>query len=151
MKSLRQPFYQIYWSLSKKLSFEKSLLGICKLLRLFVNTLTADDRYCLLKRDQFRCNYLKNSFFLTIYFSTFEIYTKFWTFSQKAWPSWLMYFRNYGFRKRWLNQYLKSPSSEDPSKSSMVNGSKHCWNLNESIFTIFIDHCEGNWLTKCLC
>ena len=30
----------------------------------------------------------------------------------------------------------------------MVDGSKHCWNLNDSTFSIFIDHCEDNWLTK---
>ena len=27
---------------------------------------------------------------------------------------------------------------------------KHCWNLNESTFTKFIDHCEGNWVEKSL-
>ena len=55
-----------------------------------------------------------------------------------------MYFLSYGLRKSWLDKYLKSPVSEDPSTSSMVNGSKHCWNVEESTFTIFIGHCEGN-------
>ena len=27
----------------------------------------------------------------------------------------------------------------------MVNGPKHCWKLNESNFTIFIDPYERNW------
>ena len=31
--------------------WNKSLLGICKILRLFVNTLNADDKYSLLDRD----------------------------------------------------------------------------------------------------
>ena len=36
---------------------------MCKILGLFVDTLTADDRYSLLNRDQwnqFRCNYLRD-------------------------------------------------------------------------------------------
>ena len=55
-----------------------------------------------------------------------------------------MYFWADGLRKMLLYKRLKSPVSEDPSKSDMVNGPKHCWNLNESTFKIFIDPCEGN-------
>ena len=61
-----------------------------------------------------------------------------------------MYFRNYGLQKTWLDQYLKSPASEDPSKSNMKNAPKHCWNLKDSSFTIFIDHWEGNCVKKSL-
>ena len=32
-------------------SWKKSLLVICKILRVFVNTLTADDKYSVLNRD----------------------------------------------------------------------------------------------------
>ena len=51
----------------------------------------------------------------------------------------------------WLDKCLKSPLSEDPSTSDMVNGPKHCWNLNDSTFTIFIDHFESNsgWKDPC--
>ena len=35
----------------KMIQLEKSLLVLCKILRLFVNTLTADDKYSLLNRD----------------------------------------------------------------------------------------------------
>ena len=62
-----------------------------------------------------------------------------------------MYFLNYGLPKTWLDQCLKSPVSEDPWKSNMVNAPKQCSNLKDAIFTIFIDHCEGNCLTKSLC
>ena len=61
-----------------------------------------------------------------------------------------MYFRNYGLPKTWLDQCLKSPVSEDPSKSNMVNAPKHCSNWKEDSFTIFINHWEGNFLTKIL-
>ena len=43
-----------------------------------------------------------------------------------------MYFRNYGIPKTWLDQCLKSPVSDDPSKSNMVNALKHCSNLKDT-------------------
>ena len=61
-----------------------------------------------------------------------------------------MYFRNFGLQKTWLDQCLKSPLSEDGSKSNMVNAPKHCSNMKGNSFTIFIDHCEVNCLTKSL-
>ena len=36
----------------------------------------------------------------------------------------------------------------DGSTSNMENSPKHCGNLNDSTFTIFIDHCEGNLVGK---
>ena len=36
-----------------------------------------------------------------------------------------MYFRNYVLRKTWLDNSLKNPVSEDPSRSNMINGPKH--------------------------
>ena len=62
-----------------------------------------------------------------------------------------MYFLNYGLQKTWLDQCLKSPVSEDPSKSNRVNSPKHCSNLKDTSFTIFIDNWEDNCLTKSLC
>ena len=43
-----------------------------------------------------------------------------------------MYFGNYGLPKTWLDQCLKSPVSDDPSKSNMVNALKHCSNLKDT-------------------
>ena len=43
-----------------------------------------------------------------------------------------MYYRNYGLPKTWLHQCLKSPVSEDPTKSNMVNAPKHCSNLKDT-------------------
>ena len=37
-----------------------------------------------------------------------------------------MYFGSYGLRKPWLDEGLKCPVSEDPSKCNMVNRSIHC-------------------------
>ena len=46
-----QNLYHIYWSLWMQLSYRKSLLVICKISRLFLNTLTGDGKYSLFKRD----------------------------------------------------------------------------------------------------
>ena len=43
-----------------------------------------------------------------------------------------MYVRNYGLPKTWLDQCLKSPVSDDPTKSNMVNAPKDCANLNDT-------------------
>ena len=53
-----------------------------------------------------------------------------------------MYFRNYAPKKTWLDKCLKSVVLHYPSTSNMLNGPKHCSNLNDSAFTIFIGHCE---------
>ena len=55
-----------------------------------------------------------------------------------------------------MSQKSRFKGPFDPLTSNMVNGPKHCWNLNQSNFTIFIDLCEGNqgwkslseWYTK---
>ena len=36
----------------------------------------------------------------------------------------------------------------DPSTHNVVNGWKHCCNLSDSSFPIFINHCEGNCVGK---
>ena len=46
--------------------------------------------------------------------------------------------------KTWLDKSLKSPVSEDCSKSNVVNVPKHCLNQHHSTLIIFIDHCQGN-------
>ena len=59
-----------------------------------------------------------------------------------------MSFQNYGLAKTWLDQRLKSPFSEYPSKSNMVKVPKHSSNLEDSTFTILIYHWEVNCPTK---
>ena len=46
--------------------------------------------------------------------------------------------------KKWLDICPKSPVSKDPLTDNMVNGFKHCCDLNHSTVTIFSDHFEGN-------
>ena len=51
LKCQGQLLWHIYWSLLRQLSYKKSLLVICKISRLFINTLSADGKYSLLNRD----------------------------------------------------------------------------------------------------
>ena len=62
-----------------------------------------------------------------------------------------MYLGNYGLQKKLLDQCLKSPVSECPSKSKKAVAPKHCSHLKDSPFTTFIDHWEVNNPTKSLC
>ena len=51
LKSVQRYLYHICWLMWRQFSLEKFMLVLCKILRLFVNTLTDDDMYCLLYRD----------------------------------------------------------------------------------------------------
>ena len=137
------------------MSQKKSLFVICKILKLFVTTVTADEKYSLLNRDNLTQPIhmqisQKQKSLSRLFFCIFEIYIKFVTFSNKGWPSLLVYVRKWGLRKTWLDNCLKSPFSEDPSTRNMVNGPESCSNLNESAFTIFFDLCEGSCVGKSL-
>ena len=61
-----------------------------------------------------------------------------------------MYFRNSVLQKTWLDKCLKSCVLGDPSTDNIANGLKHCFNLNDNIFTIFLNHCESNSVRKSL-
>ena len=51
LRSERQHLYHIYWSMGRQFNCKKSLLVICEILRLFVNILSAVDKYWLSKRE----------------------------------------------------------------------------------------------------
>ena len=59
-----------------------------------------------------------------------------------------MYIGNHGLRETCLNKSLKNPVSEDTLASGMVNGKKHCWNLEDTTFSMVIDHCKRNCVGK---
>ena len=60
----------------------------------------------------------------------------------------MTYFLTNKLRKNLFRECLKSPVSEDSSRSTMVNGPKHCSKLNDSTFTIFIDRGEEFYVEK---
>ena len=134
---------------------KKSLVVIWKITRHFPNTLSSDGKYSLLNRDnltqQIQMQVSRKKKLFSEFFSSFlKSSLNFEHLKKKRWLSYLKYFRNSGPSKSWLHQCLKSLVSRDPSKSNMVNAPKHYWNLHGRTFTIFIDHCEANWLAKSL-
>ena len=54
LKFAWQHLYHIYWLLWRQLTFKKSLLVICKISRLFPNTLSGNSKYSLFKRDNLK-------------------------------------------------------------------------------------------------
>ena len=145
--------FTIYWSLWRQLSWKKSLLVICKVLRMFVNILTAAHNCFLLNRGNLRqpipvILFQEQKPFSEYFSAILKSRLNFQHFQKKRSLTQLMYLWNYGLRKMWLHKSLKNPVSEDPWTSNMVCSTKHCWNLNRTNFLIFIDHCERNWVEK---
>ena len=155
LKSERQQLYHIDWSLWRQSSLKKSTLVIWKILWLLFDPLTVDDKYALLNRGNLLQHFQiqlshKRKIFSEFSFAFSKFRFNFKHFQNKRWPSWLMYFWTYALRNTWLDKCLKSPVSEDHSRSNMVNGPKHSKNLGNCTFTIFIDHCEVNSIWKSL-
>ena len=90
-----------------------------KILRLFANTLTVDDKHYLLNRDNLTQSipvqlYQKQRQFSEFFSSISKIYMKVETFPKKRSPSWQIYFPKYRLGKTWLDKCLKNRLSEDP-------------------------------------
>ena len=70
LKSATRHFYHIHWSLSTQFSLKTSLLLTCQMLGLLVTTLTTDEMYPVLNRDnltiQFKFHYLRNTKYFVI-------------------------------------------------------------------------------------
>ena len=144
----RQDLYLIYWTLWRTFKFKKCLWVTCKILGLFVTPFTANDKYSPLNRgnflQHFQMQLSKKRKILSIFFLFAKFTFNFEYFQKKRWPSHLMNIWIYRLRNTSLNKCLKSPISEDPLKSDMVNVPKHYWNLSRNTFTIFIDPFEGH-------
>ena len=139
----RQHLYHLSWSASKKLSWKKSLLYplsssvwrkfswekylsvICKILRLFVKSLTADDKQFSSEQGNLRqpiqMGFSRKQKLFWEFFSAFLKWRSIFENFEKKWPSLPMYFRNYGLQKT-LQKCVKGPVAEDPSTGKMVNG-----------------------------
>ena len=73
LKSERQHLYHIYWSLRWQFRMKKNLSVICKILEVFVDPLTDDNKYSHLKETMnsniFRGNYFKKKRFSQVFFA----------------------------------------------------------------------------------
>ena len=151
-----QNFYHICWSLWRQLTFKKFLLVICKISRMFPNTLSADGKYSLLNRDNLRkaiqMQLSRKQKTFSEFFSAFlKASLNFNIFKEKKMTLIADIFPKLRTTKSLVRSILKKPVPRDPSERKMANATKHCWNLHGTTFTIYIDRCEGNWLSKSLC
>ena len=91
LKSTSQTLYHIHQSLPRKLSWKKSLLLRCKISGLLVNTLAADEKYSVLKRDNLTIPiqmqlYQKQKSFSKLFAAFFKSILNFEHFEQKDGP-----------------------------------------------------------------
>ena len=145
LKSASQHLYHIHRSLPRKLSWKKSLLLTCKILGLLVNTLAADEKYPVLNRDNLTTPIQmqlsqKQKTFSQFFPALLESSLIFVCFEKKMTLA-AFVFAKLRTLKTWLDKCLKSPVSENLSRSNMVNTAKHCWNLYHGTFITFIDYC----------
>ena len=153
-KSLSQHIYHIHSLLPSHVSWKKSLLLKCKILLLLVKALAADENYPVLNRDnlkmpiQMQLSKKQKSFseFLLAFLKSTLDFKHF----EKKMTLIGFVFLKLRTPKTWLYKCLKSPVSEDPSKSNMADVPKHCWNLHHTIFIVFIGPCQVNWVGKSL-
>ena len=115
---------------------------ICKILGLFVNPLTADDKYSLLNRGnlfehlQMQLSE-KQKIFSEFFFAFSKFSFNFELFQQKGESDSWCIFEVKGLRKTRLDKCLKSPVWDDPPTSNMVNAPKRFWNLIERLCQIY--------------
>ena len=144
------PIFPCIWDI---LSWKKSALVWSEILRLFFNTLTADNKYS-------RCNV--HNFEQQVQTPLSQKQKTFWgffiAFLKCAWnlehfekkyeyPS-PYYFRNYGLRKRWLLKRLKGVASEDHAVIKVLTASKHCWNQHDTTIMLFFHALGIYWVGK---
>ena len=138
--------------MSKQLSWKKTLFLTCQILWLLVNTLAADDKYPVLNRDnltipiQMQLSEKEKTF--SEFFSAFLKSTLNFKYFEKKVFLIDFLFSKFPTVKTWSYKCLNSLVSEDPSRSNMVNVPRHFWNLHQSTFIIFIDHCQVNWVRR---
>ena len=149
LKSAAQHLYHIHWSLPSQVSWKKFLFLTCKILGLLVNTSASDEKYPFVNRHNLAIP-IQVQLKKKKTFSNFQTLDKIFNCLKKK-----MTLIDFVFPKLWTpktesDKCLKNPVLEDASTSNMVNVPKHCWNLHQRPFIIFIDRSQGNWVVKSL-
>ena len=109
LKSEPQHLYHIYWSLWRPLRLKKSLWVICKILGLFNNPLTADDKYSLLitenRLQHFQMHVSqKRKTFSLLFFAFPQVRLNFEHFQKKGDPySWCIFGRRDSKKRGYIN------------------------------------------------
>ena len=130
LKSASQYLYHIHWLLGTRLCSKKSRLLTCQILELLVNTLPTDEKYPVLNRDNLTTPIQmqlsqKQKTFSQFFPALLESSLIFVCFEKKMTLA-AFVFPKLRTLKTWLDKCLKSPVSENLSRSNMVNTAKHC-------------------------
>ena len=138
-----------YWFITVKvIELGKFFLVQWKVLKLFVNTSTVDHKYSLLTRDNsmqtIQMHFSRNQNIFSEFFAAFLDSTLNFDHFLKKQTLIAYVFPKLPSPKDVVRKMCKNSCFGGPSTGSMVNGPKHWFNLNASIFTILIDHCQGN-------
>ena len=141
MNSARHLYFPIFSRIRDKLSWKMSSLVASEIFRLFVNTLTRDDKvfpslYADFLTTTSRAFISKRNGCFSILDCISEMcmkFTKFWKKRRVSYPN---YYRNYCIRKRCLLKFLKGLASAHHSVINVLTGSKHC--LSQHGTTIFL-------------
>ena len=154
LKSASQHLYQIHLSLPRQLSLKESLLLTCQILGQIVNLLAANKKYPVLNRDNLtipiQIKLSRKQKFFSKFFAVFLKSCLILDHFEKNMTLIAFVFRKLPSPKMLLDKCLKSPISDDRSRSNMENVPKDNWNLHHSAFIRFIDHCQGNLVGKSL-
>ena len=123
LKSARQYFCHIFWWLRQKISSKNFVLVVSEILRLFVNILTPDEKFCLsvkasVLRNQFKSNYLRIKKDFLNFFLHFWYLHKTSNTLKKRETLEVICFSNYRLQKAGLLKCLKSSVTE------------HLWTVN---------------------
>ena len=138
-KSAWHHSYPVFPWIRDILSWKKSSLVWSDILRLFVNTLNADNKYSNGNIHNFAQQIeatlcLKGKTFSGFSFAFLKCAWNFKHFEKKWWVSEPNYFRFYWLRKRWLFKHLKSLVTEHYSVINILTGSKQCWNQHGTTY-----------------
>ena len=144
--------YLPYWSLRRQLSWKKSFLVLCKVLRMFFNILTSNKKYSLLNGDNLRhpirMQLSQKEKTFSQFFSAFLKCRLSFEQPQKKISLIVDVFPKLRTPKNFFSQISKKFPLRGPFDKQHVRGTKHCWNLNHTTFAIFIDHFESSWVGK---
>ena len=132
------------------------MLVLCKSLRLFVKTLTDDEKYCLLYRDNLSQPFQillsqKQKTFSQLFSAFLKSTLNYAHFQKKDDPhSWCVYQITVSEKGDSIN-ICKLPFKRSLPQKNMAKGPKDCRNLHNATFTMFAHPCEHNSVGKSLC
>ena len=155
LKSARHNYFPIFPWIRDKLSRKNSALVISEIFRLFVNTLTPDDKY---SRRNMQILWQQLETLLSqkgkTFFSLFIAFLKctwYLEHSQKKRrvpePN---FYRYYWVRKRCLLKRLKGLASAHHSVINVLTDSKDCRSQHGTTIFLFFHEFEIIWVAKCL-